>query len=283
MITTLPAYPKPSVDYKYLLGYIPYPAWTFSCRNSVKYNLYTTTSHILFENASASMILTVSIAAPCLLVLIVLFRLFYIIRHVVDLKSRSSYNALMLTEDEIVEQLPNVNIKKSYKKEFVLFMIELLLLCAVAGSIIYTILNFTNDSVWIKEIMKLQCTDNFLQNIFLYYEGVMDMNSTMLLEVIFVWAVLFIIHIIFFATRVQIGDLFAKKEIVEEVPSESQEPLQILEKEGKIEGVSMQDSSEIILLKDKENNSELKVYDMDFMMNDGAGETKDNFFGSLER
>jgi hypothetical protein len=36
-------------------------------------------------------------------------------------------------------------------------------------------------------------------------------------------------------------------------------------------------------LKDKENNSELKVYDMDFMMNDGAGETKDNFFGSLER
>jgi hypothetical protein len=131
--------------------------------------------------------------------------------------------------------------------------------------------------------MKLQCTDNFLQNIFLYYEGVMDMNSTMLLEVIFVWAVLFIIHIIFFATRVQIGDLFAKKEIVEEVPSESQEPLQILEKEGKIEGVSMQDSSEIILLKDKENNSELKVYDMDFMMNDGAGETKDNFFGSLER
>jgi hypothetical protein len=116
LITTLPAYPKPSVDYQYLLGYIPYPSWTFNCRNSVKYNLYTTTSHILFENASASMILTVSVAAPCILVLIVLFRLFFIIRHVVDLKSRSSYNALMLTEDEIVEQLPNVNIKKSYKK-----------------------------------------------------------------------------------------------------------------------------------------------------------------------
>lgn len=43
-------------------------------------------------------------------------RLFFIIRHVVDLKSRSSYNALMLTDEEIAEQMPNLDILKSFKK-----------------------------------------------------------------------------------------------------------------------------------------------------------------------
>jgi hypothetical protein len=48
MISKLPAYPNPSVDYKYLLGYVPYPAWTYQCRISKSYNLKAATSALLF-------------------------------------------------------------------------------------------------------------------------------------------------------------------------------------------------------------------------------------------
>ena len=59
---------------------------------------------------------SVGVVVTCALILIFLMRLFYIIRHIVDLKSRSSYNALMLTDDEIAEQIPNLDILRSYKR-----------------------------------------------------------------------------------------------------------------------------------------------------------------------
>ena len=40
------------------------------------------------------------------------------------------------------------------------------------------------------------------------------------------------------------------------------------------------DSVEVIL--QKEESSDLKVYDMDYLM-DAGGQTKDNFYGSLDR
>jgi hypothetical protein len=44
----------------------------------------------------------------------------------------------------------------------------------------------------------------------------------------------------------------------------------------------VQDSSEIII--QKEESSELKVFDMDYLMGgEGGGETKSNFYGSLDR
>lgn len=116
MISTLPAYPMPSVDYKYQLGYIPYPAWTYACRTSSSYNLQIATTHLLFSNVSDSLVVAVSVTIPCMLVFVFLFRLYFIARHVIDLKSRKTYNAMMLTEDEIVEQIPNLDIKKSFKK-----------------------------------------------------------------------------------------------------------------------------------------------------------------------
>jgi hypothetical protein len=99
LITSLPAYPKPSVDYKYTLGYIPYPSWTYACRTTSPYDLYTATHHLLFKNVYNSLNVTASITVPCMLVLVLLFRLYFIIRHVIDLKSRKTYNAIMLTED----------------------------------------------------------------------------------------------------------------------------------------------------------------------------------------
>jgi hypothetical protein len=43
----------------------------------------------------------------------------------------------------------------------------------------------------------------------------------------------------------------------------------------------MQDSSDVIL--NKESSSEIKIYEMDYLMGDGGAETKDNFYVGLER
>lgn len=158
------------------------------------------------------------------------------------------------------------------------------LMVGAFGSIIYSIVNATSDSTWIKQIVKYQCTDSYLQNIFLYYEHMIDQTSTYLITACFLWGVLFIAHIIFFTARNYMGDLYTKREAVPEVSSisEGQQPLpqEILEKEGHLEGVNLQDSSELVI--DKEAASELKIYDADYYMMDGAPETKDNFY-NLDR
>lgn len=116
LIQTLPAYPQPSVDYNFYLGFVRYPSWSYACRTSSTYDLYKTTDKILFKAPKEALLLTLSITVACTLFLAILMRLFFIIRHVVDLKSRSSYNALMLTDEEIAEQMPNLDILKSFKK-----------------------------------------------------------------------------------------------------------------------------------------------------------------------
>jgi hypothetical protein len=102
------------------------------------------------------------------------------------------------------------------------------MLSAIFGSIINAINNLTKDSIWIKTILQYQCTDSYLSNIFLYYEGIIDNSSSVLLQAAFIWVVLFIIHIIYFAVRVKIGDLNIKENVVEEISSVSQEPVEIL-------------------------------------------------------
>lgn len=51
-------------------------------------------------------------------------------------------------------------------------------MCGACGSIIYSIVGATSDSTWIKQIVKYQCTDSYLQNIFLYYEHMIDQIAT---------------------------------------------------------------------------------------------------------
>jgi hypothetical protein len=41
-----------------------------------------------------------------------------------------------------------------------------------------------------------------------------------------------------------------------------------LDKEGHLEGINMQDSSELVI--NKEVNSELKIFDVDYLMGDGG-------------
>jgi len=106
----------PSVDYTYKLGYIPYPTWTHACRASSQYNLYEATDKLEFNKPKQAMQIAVGIVVPCALIMVILIRLFFIIRHIVDLRSRKAYNALMLTDDELAEQMPNLDIAKSYKR-----------------------------------------------------------------------------------------------------------------------------------------------------------------------
>lgn len=91
-------------------------------------------------------------------------------------------------------------------------MLEMLLLLGTFGSIVYSIVTTTSDSVWIKQIIRLQCTDTYLQDIFRYYETMIDKTASILIKATFVWVVLFICHVIYFITRTCIGDLFSKRE-----------------------------------------------------------------------
>lgn len=55
----------------------------------------------------------------------------------------------------------------------------------------------------------------------MYYEEVLDNTSTILVSATFIWASLIIMHIVFFVIRNYIGDLYQKKEVIqeEEIPS----------------------------------------------------------------
>ena len=84
-------------------------------------------------------------------------------------------------------------------------------MCGAFASIVYSIVNATSDSTWIKQIVKYQCTDSYLQNILLYYEIMIDQTASYLITACFLWGVLFIAHIVFFVIRTYIGDLYSKK------------------------------------------------------------------------
>lgn len=55
----------------------------------------------------------------------------------------------------------------------------------------------------------------------MYYEEVLDNTSTILVSATFIGASLIIMHIVFFVIRNYIGDLYQKKEVIqeEEIPS----------------------------------------------------------------
>ena len=69
--------------------------------------------------------------------------------------------------------------------------------------------------MWIKQITKLQCTDNYLQNIFYYYELNIDQMSSSLIQATFYFGFIIILHLCYFVTRNYIGDLYSKTIIVE--------------------------------------------------------------------
>ena len=50
MLQELPGYPRPSPSYAYRLGYIRYPAWTYSCRVNATYDMMKAKQHLEFTH-----------------------------------------------------------------------------------------------------------------------------------------------------------------------------------------------------------------------------------------
>lgn len=220
---------------------------------------------------------------PCALIIAVLLRIFFIARHLCDIRNKSSFDVLNVDDEQIEEQIPNLAIRKSYRKECVIFVIEIVLLCGMLAVMAYALHALTRDSIWIKDILKHRCTDTHLEQIFTYYENNIDDISYLYTQATVIWFVLLAIYIVNFCVRNKVGDLYSKEDDQpeQELPSESEKAADILSKEGKLEGV-YQDGSELNLNKRDSNGSELQIFDMDYLMGDN-GETKDNFYGSLDR
>ncbi len=98
-LTQLPGYPRPSTNYVFKLGYIPYPEWSYSCRISHTHNLLAVTDYILFASEYNIVLIMICVAVPCLAVFALLFRLCFMARHVIHLKKKMMYNAVFLTDD----------------------------------------------------------------------------------------------------------------------------------------------------------------------------------------
>lgn len=60
------------------------------------------TDYLLFAQEADVVMVMVSVSVPCLAVFGLLFRLFFVLRHVIDLKKKMMYNAVFLMDDEIV-------------------------------------------------------------------------------------------------------------------------------------------------------------------------------------
>lgn len=266
------------------MGYIRYPSWTYACRNSAQFNLVETTNQLQLEDTEEAVKVVTGVVVPCALVLALLLRLFFIVRHLIDIRNKSSFNVLNVDDEQIEEQMPNFEIRHSYNKECAIFILELIFLAAMIGTLSYAVQELTDDSRWIKEILKNQCTDTPLQNVFTYYEDNMDEMSHLYTEAGLIWGVLLALYIVYFCVRNKVGDLYSKEDDKpeESVKSESDHAADILSKEGKLEGVYNNDASELNLNKRDSNASELQIFDMDYLMGE-SGETKENFYGSLDR
>jgi hypothetical protein len=114
---------------------------------------------------------------------------------------------LLMTDQEVSDQLPNINMVKSYCKEVVLFIIELILIVAVMFSIVWLLMGLYEESWWIKETFTKHCTDTHLSGILYSYEVVIDEVIDMFGVVTFMALLLLISHITYFGLRVKVGDL----------------------------------------------------------------------------
>jgi hypothetical protein len=66
---------------------------------SSSHNLIKATSEILYVDQGKLIKTLTSVALPCLLVFGLLFRIFFMGRHVIDLKKKMTYHAVFLTDE----------------------------------------------------------------------------------------------------------------------------------------------------------------------------------------
>ena len=73
------------------------------------------------------------------------------------------------TEEEVAEQIPSLNIVKSFKRELCYFIGEVILILATLFVIILALLTLLSESHWIKDIFIKECAGEHLNWIFRYY------------------------------------------------------------------------------------------------------------------
>lgn len=175
MISGLPGYPRPSISYYYRLGFIRYPAWTNDCRGSSTHSLLMATKHLNFGHITEKTKLVLYVGVPCLILVAVLARILYMIRHIFEIKAKKEYNMVILTDQEVGEQIPNLNIVKSFKRELFFFLLEVVLLLATLVVLCIAAYNLVLESIWIKESLNRKCTEDHLNWIFRYNEDKVDL------------------------------------------------------------------------------------------------------------
>lgn len=101
MISSLPGYPRPSISYYYRLGFIRHAAWTYSCRTTDSHNLLMATKHLNFIHITEKTKLVLYVGVPCVLLVSILARILYILRHIFEIKAKKEYNMVIMTDQEV--------------------------------------------------------------------------------------------------------------------------------------------------------------------------------------
>lgn len=65
---------------------------------SSSHNLNVATDHLLYKKQNKILNTMKSVAIPCLVVLGFLFRLFFIVRHIIELRQKMMYGAVFLKD-----------------------------------------------------------------------------------------------------------------------------------------------------------------------------------------
>ena len=65
---------------------------------------------------------------------------------------------LLMSDHDVVEQMPNLNLVKSSAKESLFLVFEVLLICACIIVFVLSTILFLDESRWIKESFTLGCT-----------------------------------------------------------------------------------------------------------------------------
>lgn len=131
---------------------------------------------------------------------------------------------LLMSDEDVVEQIPNLNLIKSSTKQSLLLVTQVIL---IGGTIYVFIMNtmlFLEESRWIKQSFSLACTDAHLQGIFYLYENLVDNQRFELNRCIFFCALMFVVELTHFGIRVFHGDLKGK-EVEEQKPDSANELL----------------------------------------------------------
>ena len=96
-----------------------------------------------------------------------------------------------------------------------LLFAEILLVGGTLVTFVFCMIAYLAESLWIKDILLLGCTDSHLQGIFLLYEEFVDGQSISLVKSILFCCLIIVVELTHFGIRVFHGDLRGKEQAVE--------------------------------------------------------------------